>query len=362
MARQKAKILIMYDSPWRQITMKIRYCSLLTSIFAITVATLLFTTGCSPKQETPPPAGSKPAVLEKLAISYGGPLPSLLAIAADQGFFTRDGLDVTIKDVILGKNAFEDMLAGKSDFAIVAETPVVVTSFTRDDFQIVATLATTDNLCRIVMRRDRNLDSVTALKGRRVATVKGVVPHYFLDLVLARNGLNEKDIVTVFLETDKLGAALVDGSVDAIAATSNIAQDAMKKLGEKGRLLEEPGLCLTYTVLVTSKTYAATYPERVDKLIKALHATDRFRQQDANRSREIVMSFLKISQEEYDTVWGKYAVRLALDSALLLTMEEHANWALHKGFVKGERIPNYLDFIETGPLKKVSPEAVRLKR
>jgi ABC-type nitrate/sulfonate/bicarbonate transport system substrate-binding protein len=174
--------------------------------------------------------------------------------------------------------------------------------------------------------------------------------------------MSEKDIIPVFLESAKLEEALVDGSVDAIAVTDNIARSAMKKLGDKGMLLEEPGLCLIHTCLVTSKKYAASYPERVDSFLRALRAAELFRLQNQDKSREIVMASLKLSREEHDTILGKFNVRLALDNALLLTLEEHATWVIQKGIIAKQPIPNYLNFIDASHLQKTVPESVRLKR
>ncbi|NTW98672.1 MAG: ABC transporter substrate-binding protein, partial [Geobacteraceae bacterium] len=328
----------------------------------MSVLTFLFIPGCTPQQEPLPQLEKKPAAAEQLTISYGGLLPPVLAIAADQGFFTREGLDVTIKDAILGKNAFEDMLAGKSDFAVLAETPLVIKSFQRNDFLIVSTLFSTNNLSKIALRRDRGITSVAALKGRRIATAKGTAPHYYLDLVLAKNSLTEKDIVPLFLESEKLGPALIDGTVDAIAAPGNVIQGALKKLGENGVLLENPGLCLNYSLLVTTKGYSADHPERISRLFRALQAADSFLQQQPDKSREIVMASLKLSRQEYDVVWSGYTNRLALDNALLLTLEEHARWALDTGLVPRKSTPNYLEYIAAAYLQKVAPMSVRLKR
>lgn len=332
-------------------------CALLLSFLA-----LLFIAGCTPKQESPPPPEKKPATQEKLTVSAGGPLPAILAIAANQDFFSREGLDVSIKSFAVGKNAVEELLAGGSDFSVSAETPVVAKSLIRDDIVILSSLRTTNNLNRIAARRDRGIGTAADLKGRRVATTKGIAPHYFLDLLLAKNGMSEKDIEAVFVESDKLQTMLLDGSVDAIATINQIAYRSLQKLADKGILLKEPGLCLNYSILLTLKKNAATHPERIVKMLRALHAAEKFRQQFPDKSREIIMASQKLSREEYDAVWSSYDDRLALDGAMLLTLEENARWVLQKGLATERRIPNYLDFIDATYLRKVTPEAVRLKR
>jgi NitT/TauT family transport system substrate-binding protein len=285
-----------------------------------------------------------------------------LAIAVDQGYFSQEGLDVTLRDCVLGKSAFEEMLAGKSDYAVQAETPVVVKSFSRKDFRIIATLGTTDNLNSIAVRRDRGITSVEDLRGRRIATSKGVLPHYFLDLLLAKHGMSEKDIVPVFLEPDKLEAALVEGRVDAIATTNNNARKAQLKLGAQCTLLEEAGLCLASSILTTSKNKISTNQDQIEKIFRALRKAEYFKQQYPDRSREIVMALLHLSRLDYDAVWGRYSERVALGDALLLTLEEQASWVMQKGIITQQNMPNFLDVIDAEPLRKVAPESVRLKR
>lgn len=45
---------------------------------------------------------------------------------------------------------------------------------------------------------------------------------------------------------------------------------------------------------------------------------------------------------------------------LLRALEGEARWARQEGHAKGERSPNYLDFIYSGPLRRVLPAAVTI--
>jgi NitT/TauT family transport system substrate-binding protein len=289
-------------------------------------------------------------------------MPALLTVANERELFAREKLAVTIQSFPLGTNALDELFAGKCDVATLAETPVAIRSFERDDFRVVASLRSIDDIGRIVARRDKGVQTIADLKGRRIGIPKGTVPHYFLDMVLAKHGLKVNDITPVFVEPDKLLPNLVNGAVDAIATVNTMALRATEKLGEKAVVFKDPGLCLNYSLLVVRKDFADRYPLRIQRLLSAFTAAERLSSQEPELKRKIIINSQKLSEADYDAVWKPYNDRLLLDNALLLTLEENARWVLEKGLVKGVQIPNFLVLIDIDPLRKVAPEAVRLQR
>ena len=67
------------------------------------------------------------APVEKLSIALPGvPHVALLYIAAAKGYFTDEGLDVTIMPVIYGREALDLLARGKADLASTSEVPFVI--------------------------------------------------------------------------------------------------------------------------------------------------------------------------------------------------------------------------------------------
>ena len=58
-----------------------------------------------------------------------------------KGYFENEGLDLTIKEYGSGKAATESILNGEVDISTVADMPVVFNSFSREDFCIISTFA-----------------------------------------------------------------------------------------------------------------------------------------------------------------------------------------------------------------------------
>ena len=145
------------------------------------------------------------------------PLLALVMIAEDQGFFSKQGVDVKVKYYASGKLALNGMFSGEVDLATPAETPIVFSSFERMDFSIVATIGSSDNDPKIVARKDRGIQKPGNLRGKCIATQKASAVHFFLHSFLVRNGLSEKDIKLSFKHPDELVPALAKGEIDAFS-------------------------------------------------------------------------------------------------------------------------------------------------
>ena len=163
-----------------------------------------------------------------------GDIPPIIAI--DRGFFRAAGLDVRVRAWPAGKQALEAMLAGEVEVATVADTPIVVQSFKRRDFVVIATLAH-NNPYRLVARRDRGIRGPSDLRGHRVGVMAGTTTQFFLHSVLADVGLAPGEIAEVDVPAGDLAAALEHlrlagaGSPDFYAPACNRALVCLR-LGE----------------------------------------------------------------------------------------------------------------------------------
>src|SRR3989338_9037776 len=123
-------------------------------------------------------------------------LPALVWIAEDNGYFTKNGVEVTIKEFDSGRAAFTSMLnppagEGGLDMVTVAQTPVMFNSFSAQggsasggdpDFAIVSAIVSSYNEITVLARRDRGITTAGDLRGKKVGMTKGSSGQYFLDL------------------------------------------------------------------------------------------------------------------------------------------------------------------------------------
>ena len=75
-----------------------------------------------------------------IGISATSLLPSLIHIAKKNGYFLEEGIDMEIKGYPAGKFALAATFNGEIDMCTVADPPIVLNSFKRNDFAVFSTI------------------------------------------------------------------------------------------------------------------------------------------------------------------------------------------------------------------------------
>ncbi len=293
------------------------------------------------------------------------PLNSLLIIATELGFFSREGLDVVrMKEFSTGtgKRGLEGLLAGDLDIATSADTAIVFMSFRNQDFRVVASHGSSDNDPRIVGRKDRGIKALADLRGKRIGTPIGTIMHFFLHTVLVKNGLSEKDVTLVFKKIEELPPALARGEVDAISIREPHTDAAERLLGKNAIVFSLPGLYTKTINVVAGVKLVNEKPEIVRRVIRGLIEAEEFVKKNPVRAIQIVSDDLGMNKAELSAIWSEMNLQVSLDQQLLLSLEEQARWAIKNRLTDKKQVPNYLNFIYMDALKEVKPEAVTIIR
>src|SRR6056297_157563 len=120
------------------------------------------------------------------------PISATYYIAASQGFFAAERLDVEIIETATGKEALQRVMSGEADLASTAETPVVHAVVNGEHLAVLATTATTRGALEIVARSDRGIREASDLAGRRVGVALGTNVEFFLDIFLTLHHVNRE--------------------------------------------------------------------------------------------------------------------------------------------------------------------------
>jgi len=116
-------------------------------------------------------------------------LPAAVWVAENKGYFQEEGLDLTIKEFDSGKASFLAMLEGEGvDISTVAPTPIMFSSFDRQDFYIFATFAYAYEDIKVIARRDKGITTAADLKGKRIGTPLGTTGQFVTEAFLIHNG------------------------------------------------------------------------------------------------------------------------------------------------------------------------------
>lgn len=292
------------------------------------------------------------------------PSSALLHIALAQGFFTEEGLDVTPHYYASGKRALLDgYVSGEIDYLSTADAPFVLkVSTDMPELKVLASIYTTDNLNRIVARKDVGISSLSDLKGKRVATQSNSAVHYFLHSVIEEQQLDHTDLSVSFMPADQLPLSLAGGQIDAFSMREPYVSQARELLGDDSVIvLDSPGTYVQSELLIARDTIHAKQPEVAERMLSALIKAERFALDDADAAITVVSKALSTTSDAIAVNWQGFDYSVRLNQALLSQLERMSQWIVLE--VDNEAIPpNFLNSIDSAPLTKVAPSAVSLVR
>jgi NitT/TauT family transport system substrate-binding protein len=298
--------------------------------------------------------------LTPFTICQGGILNLLPQVAQESGFFAAEGLAVTINPLGDGKTAMDTFLAGRCDFALVAEPPIVRQSFVRNDFVIIASVLESENATKILARRDKGIRTARDLTGKRVGVRPGTISHFFLDTYLNKHGLRPADVTLQSMELKEMPQALAAGTIDAFSASDVALLQGRALIGDQAVVLSEPGLCYNAANLVTRKEYVARQPAPVQRLLRGLLRAEAEVAAHPDAARALLGRLMKLPEWELADVMRDQHHTVTLAKSLILSLEDHARWLMQTGAVPPGPVPNFLDLIDPAPLRALKPDAVTL--
>ena len=289
-----------------------------------------------------------------------GDIPTFIAL--EKGFFRDEGLDVTTKSWSAGKLALEAMLRGEVDVATVADTPIVLQSFKRRDFVIIATFSH-NTPYRLVADRTDGIRTPADLRGHRVGVMAGTTPQFFLHSVLADLGLASSEIIEVNVPAEESADAIVNHRVDAIAAFDPQGYYAEIALGDRALVIPyEKGRHEETFNLATRRDFPINHPVAAQRLLRATQKAIEWARGHRGEAIALVANRLKIDEKVMASLWGNYRHFLSLDQVLIVSLESQARWAIRNGIGGGEKVPDYLDYIDPPVLEVVLPTSVTIIR
>lgn len=284
---------------------------------------------------------------------------SLVYIALAEGLFAQEGLEFVIQDYQSSQQAFWDVCDERLDLAAVAETPVALARFQRDDFRVLASLFSAYNDPKVLARKSHGVTVPADLRGKRVGTTAlGQSAHYFLDLFLVKYGLTEADLTLQFQSPAELKLGLARGQLDAIALFEPHLAEIAPQLGDDAVLFSEPQLYVKRLLLMSHARLTTERPGAIRKLLRALTGAERFTAEQPELAARIVAVRLGREPAIVQHAWREAAIGVALEQSLLLLLEQEAAWMLANHTVETQERPNFLDTLYLPGLTEVAPDAV----
>ncbi|HKF74552.1 MAG TPA: ABC transporter substrate-binding protein [Candidatus Dormibacteraeota bacterium] len=210
-----------------------------------------------------------------LTASYSEIIPDELApwVASDEGYFTKNGLDVTLQS-IASTNGVAALLSGQVQIAQLGGSDVLSAAAAGGDIVIVANLVP---VLPYVFMVPASIDSVSQLKGKKVGVSKfGGSADIATRLGLQKNGLDPNGDVTIVAtgsasnRVAALRAGAIQGAVSQPPESTTLQQQGFHVLFD----LAKEKLPAANTVVATTgaylKAHRAVVQSYVDSLVEAL--------------------------------------------------------------------------------------------
>ena len=176
-------------------------------------------------------------------------------VAAQEGFYAQNGLNVKIKIFESGSDVTKAMQAGTVKFGSASTTAVPSARAAGVPLKLLvggmndATSSLYDGPLAIVGRADRGITTqASSLKGKRIGVLTGSTTEQYLQAYLQKNGMSEKDVTIVNLQVPDHPVSLKQGDVDAVASWEPYVSQEISELGSNAVVVSRGEGLLGYII------------------------------------------------------------------------------------------------------------------
>lgn len=290
-------------------------------------------------------------------------------VAKERGYFEQNGLDVTLKSNLSGKNSMRDLIDGVVQIAHAAETPVVYsimdTSYLEGSndasFQIFADKIYSHKIQKIIARKDHGIYEAEDIVGKRVALYQGTQLDYFFDSFLLEHQILNDEIETVDMSPREQVKAIKDGEIDVTVTWEPFSSYIQKELGENAVFLDTD---LTYSTLwlsVALDSYAQSHPDVLAAYLESIKMAQEYIYENPVYAKKLLARKTNVPLDVVESLWTEIDFQLSLSERMLSLLEDQARWMIRNDLAD-TTIQNMEQLINFGPMEEVHPSGITVVR
>jgi len=307
---------------------------------------------------SPKPATKYPAPVGQITVAGYADYAPFVFIASKRGSFDKNGLRATVNKYETGRLAMEALLKNEADVATAADFVFASESFNHNDIKIIATVSVSEDTHEFIGRRDKGINQISDIRGKRIGVTKKTSGEFFLGNFLILNNLKLSDITMVDLKPSELKPALESGAIDGTLTWEPYVFDIKKELGEAVVSFPAQIKQNLFFVIIAKNEFIEKNPEIIKRFLRSLI------EEESQLDAESVSKYLKIelryTPEYIDIFNKKFKLEVGLPQALLLAMETEARWLIENKLTDKTELPNYLGFIHFDTMETLRLEAVTI--
>ncbi len=188
-------------------------------------------------------------------------------IAKDQGMFTKNGLTATVTSFDTDDQINAALVSGQLDGANIATHTAL--RLVSEGTPITIVLLLDQSNAADAILAPASVNSITDMKGKKVAYEEGTTSDILLRYALSQNGMTINDVVKVPTPAAQAGIALIAKRVDVAVTYEPYLSAAMQQdptLHLIYKAAQKPGII--GDVFVVRNDYLASHPGQVYALLK----------------------------------------------------------------------------------------------
>lgn len=276
------------------------------AVLSMSVVAGILLSGCDNTAKVPEAEKkTETAATQAITIGYSD-WPGFVAwqVAIEKGWLKEAGLNVEFKwfDYSASLSAFA---ANQLDAVLVTNGDNLVTA--SGGTKGVMIMATDYSAGNDVIIAKEGINSIADLKGKSIATEKGLVDHLLLSTALDDAKISLSDVKLVNSMTNELPQVFASNSVDAIAVWQPVANQALKSVAGSKIIYtskDKPGLI--YDTLTVNMSHLAANKEQWSKLIQVWDKTVKYINDPATHADavKIMSNRVGVDPQQYEQFIG----------------------------------------------------------
>jgi ABC-type nitrate/sulfonate/bicarbonate transport system substrate-binding protein len=286
-------------------------------------------------------------------------LAGLIFIAEDGGFFAQNGLNVTISYCDTGLACVNGMADGEAEVAASSEYPVVGMVLKQENISLVGSIDKYQGQY-IVGRKDRGIEDVADLRGKKIGVARGTATEFYLGRFLYLSNIGLQDVAFVDLRPSQYVDAIGNGRVDAIIVPQVYLTPVEVQLGGDAVVWQAQGSQNAFGVLTCRSDWIASHTETVNRLLRSLLQAEEYCINHPIESKAILQRRLNYTEEYMAAAWPNHQFSLTLDQSLVAAMEDEGRWMIRGNLTTEKTIPSFRNHIHTKGLEEIKPESVNI--
>ncbi len=286
---------------------------------------------------------------------------ALIYIAEDRGFFTQNGLNVTIMTFTTKLESFNGMVKGDVDLSVISEYPIVAATFDKENIRVVG------STCRfqdqyLVGRQDRGIKGVADLDGKKIGVPSGTIAEFYFGRFLNLHGISLQDVALEPVPFAQAADALFEGRVDAVMIYDGAPRSSETLSKDSLTVWPVQSSQASYDVIACRNDWIASHPGAIRRFLKSLYQAEEYLVNHPAEGRAIVEKTVGRTDAQMATIWPRFRFSLILDQSLILAMEDEARWMIKNNLTTEKTTPDFLEYIYVDGLEAIKPEAVNIIR